>query len=219
MIALFNLDRHPLTPAMDGHIEELLSHIHAHLTTIVFGDFRNLALANKRLGGLTFDGCSFDHASLSNALLDNCTFRNCTFVDTNLDDCSMLNCSFYGCDFTNASFIGAVESRSTFRGNDFSKSRTFFSQTSSLGLDITAIDEILQISANKESITVGYIELQRDWYYFVHSRLQLTPVQVRMLDDATRHLQRLFQFWLRCQSTPTISSPEAQTASPDSGSF
>ena len=215
MIALFNLDRFPITPAMHGDPPQLLSYLQEHCPRIERGDFRHFVFESV-IQGLHFSGCSFDHASLRNVHFSKCIFENCTFVEANLDDCNLDNCRFEGCDFANASFIGAMQNATIFAGNDFSRALTFFLHVTAFGLSITAIDEILHIRTKANSISVSYSELFRDWYHLVHTHLALTTLQVSMAKDSIRLIQQLFHSWLRRQSTPQFQLPPSQTATLDS---
>lgn len=215
MIALFNLDRFPITPAMHGETPDLLTYLQANCPRIERGDFRNFEF-EAAIQGLHFSGCSFDHASLRNVWFSHCIFENCSFVEANLDDCNLDQCRFEGCDFANASFIGAMQNATIFAGNDFSRALTFFLHVNAFGLSITAIDEILHISKPNNSISVSHSEFFRDWYHYVHTQLALNTMQEEMLCESLFMTRNLFQNWLRRQSTPRFQLPPAQPATLDS---
>lgn len=140
MIAIFNREGHPLTPAMRGSIRECLQYVHDHKVCLDNANLADITLHNASFTDLIIHNACFDNAVLPQATFKNCVFVECQFRNARLGFSTFENCIFKLCDFTEAHLNEALLLSTSFQHCLLRQASTFVAQIHIGSTLVTAVD-------------------------------------------------------------------------------
>jgi hypothetical protein len=191
MIAIFDHESNPLTPAMKGSIGDCLKYVQAHKVKLDRANLAGITLDQACLTDQMIHNASFDDAVLPQAKFTNCVFVECTFRRTNLQHSVFDNCIFKYCEFDAAELHGSFFPSTLFQHCLLQDAKSFLAQFHLGSTSVTILDSHVLIDDRR----YHYPNCLKYWDDLCTDH-DLSPIEQDQLLESLRHFTRMRELWL-----------------------